>query len=182
MNKDLIKVLFDTMYEGGRAFTPVVQEDGETVLSSLMVKGCKRFGRVDLSHEGDPERVLNVVLVRDVSEKLLGYLICSQHTRPSDIPAHVMDCILDEDYGMIIAADADLNIVSVFFVDIYSKGSVPFIPVYQEYWDFERIVDTLVNNGCTFTDYVTPAGSKPKLTVLKGKRNEDNDGNSYGRY
>lgn len=167
MKKDLIKVLFNQQYEGGRAFTPVVNEDGESFLASLMIKGCKRFGRIDLSHEQDPERFLNVVLIRDASEKLLAYMVCNQHTRPRDIPDYIMECILDEDYGMIVAADEDHNIKSVFFVDIYSKGSAPFIPVYQEYWDFERIVHTLVHNGCIFTDYPLPAGSKPNLTVVR---------------
>ena len=160
MKKELIDVLFNVNYDGKRAFTPVVHEDGQAVLASLIVKGCKRFGRIDLSHEQDPERFLNVVLIRDASEKLLAYLVCNQHTRPSDIHDHVMKWILDEDYGMIVAADDDMNIKSVFFVDIYSKGSAPFIPVYQEYWDFERIVDTLVHQGCTFTDYPTPAAGE----------------------
>lgn len=170
MTKELVKVLFDPIYDGGRAFTPVVKEDGESFLASLIVKGCKRFGRVNLSHEGDPDRVLNIVLVRDASEKLLAYLVCNQDSRPRDIPDYIMDKILDEDYGIIVAADDDHNIKSVFFVDIYSKSSAPFIPVYREYWDFERIVDTLVHQGCTFTDYPTPAGSKPKLTAIKGDK------------
>jgi len=169
MNKELVKVLFNQEYDGGRAFTPVVKEDGESFLASLIVKGCKRFGRVDLSHEGDPDRVLNIVLVRDASEKLLAYLICYQDTCPRDIPKHIMDCILDEDYGLIVAADDSLHIVSLFFVDIYSKGSAPLIPVRTEYWDIERIVDTLVKKGCTFTDYDTPSRSRPKLTVIRGK-------------
>lgn len=168
MKRELLAVLFNQTFDGSRAFTPVVHEDGEAALASLIVKGCKRFGRIDLSHEQDPQRVLNVVLIRDVSEKLLAYLICNQCTRPRDIEEHVMQWILDEDYGMIVAADDANSIKSVFFVDIYSKGSVPLIGVYQEYWDFERIVHTLVHKGCTFTDYVTPAGSKPVLTVLKG--------------
>jgi len=172
MSKELVKALFNPTYDGGRAFTPVVYGDGEPFLASLIVKGCRRFGRVDLSHEGDPDRVLNVVLVRDASEKLLAYLICNQDNRPRDIPKRIMDCILDEDYGLIVAADDSLHIVSMFFVDIYSKGHVPFVPVRIEYRDLERIVDTLVQKGCTFTDYETPAGSKPKLTVIKGKKNE----------
>jgi hypothetical protein len=167
VKKELIQVLFDQKYEGGRAFTPVVHEDGESFLASLMIKGCKRFGRIDLSHEADPGRFLNVVLIRDASEKLLAYFVCNQYTRPCDIPDHIMKCVLDEDYGMIVAADDDNNIKSVFFVDIYSKGAAPFVPVYQEYWDFERIIDTLVHNGCTFTDYPLPASDKPNLIIVR---------------
>ena len=167
MNKDLIKILFNQQYEGGRAFTPVVREDGEPFLASLIIKGCRRFGRIDLSHEQDPNRFLNVVLIRDASEKLLAYLVCSQSTRPSDITDHLMGYILDEDYGMIVAADDEYNIKSVFFVDIYSKGAAPLIPVYTEYKDLDRIVDILVHSGCVFTDYPYPVGSKPNLTVIR---------------
>jgi hypothetical protein len=162
MNKQLIEVLFNS--KSGRAFTPVTTEDGKTFTSAMQMKSVMRFGRVDLSHEGRPDYFLNVVLIRDVTEKLLGHMAVMNELK---LPELAMQYIQDEDYGFMVCVDDAGEVQAAFYVELYAKQTEPMPSLIQRVGhDREYIVNALVTLGYGFTDFEMPQGSKPPLRLV----------------
>jgi hypothetical protein len=127
MRKELIEILFNSNYNG-RAFIPMVNEDGQNVPASLKIHQYKKYGKIDFSNESRPNYALNVVLIKDPSEKLLGYLLC---TNENSIPEEILKYVLDQDYGLLVIANENTELEIAFFMDIYSKNLSPFIKIYE---------------------------------------------------
>ncbi|MGG1263810.1 hypothetical protein [Brevibacillus laterosporus] len=150
LTKQMMSILFgDNVVEGQRAFTPFSIEDGNKIIADMRVRPAKRFGMVDFSTESHPNYHLNVSLLRDSSEKLLGYVIC---TKGAKVAEDIMEAIMDEDKGLIIAVNNDLEIEAVFFVDVYDKQHDTINEVFNKNHDTTFIVVELTRKGFMFTD------------------------------
>ncbi|WP_102272520.1 hypothetical protein [Cytobacillus massiliigabonensis] len=122
-NNEFIQNLFSPLYKSSnRAFTPVSIEDGENKMVNTEVKPIIRYGEVafEMDTEGiqDFQLILNLVLINDISEKLLGYFLTGGSLEK--MTESEKQAIYDEDFGLLIGVNNN-QIQLMCFVEVYNR-------------------------------------------------------------
>lgn len=138
-NNEFFQNLFSPLYKSSnRAFTPVSIEDGETKMIGAEVKPIIRYGEIafEMDTEGIPDYKLNLnlALINDASEKLLGYFLTGGSLEK--MTEAEKQAIYDEDFGLLIGANNKNQIQMMCFVEVYTRlGNEAIVPLSH----FEKI-------------------------------------------
>ena len=132
-NNEFFQNLFSPLYKlSNRAFTPVTIEDGETKMVNTEVKPTIRYGEIDfdLDTEGIPDfkLKLNMALINDTTEKILGYFLTGGSLEK--MTEAEKQAIYDEDFGLLIGVNNKNQIQMMCFVEVYNRlGEEAIVPL-----------------------------------------------------
>lgn len=152
-NNEFFQNLFSPLYKSSnRAFIPISIEDGETKMVKNEVKPAIRYGEVsfEMDTEGIPDYKLklNLALINDTSEKLLGYFLTGGSLEK--MTEAEKQAIYDEDFGLLIGVNHKNQIQMICFVEVYNRlGEDCIVPLSH----FERIPG--INNDFIIREMIT---------------------------
>jgi len=170
MNNIFLQSLFSDE-SNVRAFTPHTYDSGNKLVAPLRINPVLKYKGLDVGCEYEPNLKLDIAVIKDVTEKLLFYVLFNGYRAGEEIPAHIMEYILDEDYGLLVALYSDTGkLACALYFDLYSRLSAPSCTLYSAFHEFERVFRAINDSGHMLTEYTMPGESKPRLSVIRNKR------------